>query len=586
VGTPTPPSTGSSAPPSSSVEASAEPAPASRPSSRAFVATMTVGDLGMLLAHSPLAHAFFIEAVEDASDRGVEAQASPSPAEDWPAKLGVAASTRVVVEGSELDARAAAAAGRWRLYDPSLPRDVVGASLAEEPAAKKQGFVMSRVTVASAETKLPELVAGAFRAESAPTPVEGGRMFTRRAGDAVVVRTVGGATEVARVVGTSPITPSDAKRVLQALDAWERPPAESGALRVELRPPAMSLASFWLVTSRGVGPATVDPFSAARALEEGKVALMVDAPEYEPRYAKVVVEVGPTVVATADLAGSTPPPDPRLWSTDGADVEIDGARGKLSVNGELLFDWPLLPKSVRGNPYRAHEIDRMVTRPTSRALLLGGELPFYLARLTVEQMEQVGQPTRRFMRRFERVGCVSLVDRGGALACFGLVDASATEEQIGCALEPEDRGCATAARLVRDKPVGRAGFWIMRRKVGDRTVLLAARSVDDVKALKPKVVKGKRAAFVADVPPESLGSIPSLADSAFHLEGKLAGSSLVFEARPIAMPSASSAAALTLQTRADPFGSARSTVIRLPRKGTGKPPKPADPPGSVFDQRH
>lgn len=483
--------------------------------------------------------------------------------------LGVAPETPVVVEGLELDARAAAAAARWRLYDPTLPQDIVGASLAEEPAAKKEGFVMSRFTVASTESKLPALVEAAMRADGSATPVEGGELFVTQTGEAVVVRTIAGATEVARVVSSSSLGATDARRVLAALDAWQHPIPESAAPRIELTPPALSLASFWLVTAKGVSPSSVDPVAAARALQEGKIALMVDAPQYEARYSKVVIELEPSFRATVELASRTAPIDPALFSTSGADVDIVGSEARVAINGALLYAWPLLPKTIDGNPYRAQDVDRFVSRNTTRSLLLGGDLPVYWMRKAMEHIEELGQPTLAFMRRFERLGCAKMPGPNGVITCFGLLVASASEEEASCALEREDHGCATTARLVRDKPIARYGYQIVRKKLEGRTVILASRDVSGVTQVKIAIPTGTRPAFTLDSISE--GSADTPWDEPFRMVGSLRTGKVVFEATSLPLPKPSTP---------------KPTVIRGVTPGHGKPKFKPPPRPDPLDARH
>lgn len=522
------------APPAGSVTASSvatsapvDAPPASRPSTRALRASLTAADLSLVTRRSPFATTVIRDTI------GVDAR-SIAPDHDWPRRLGVDPSTRIELEAAELDAVAAEAALRWSSYDPSLPRDVVGSSLVEEPAAKKRGFVMARASIRSRDALLVALCEEKMRAVETRIPIEGGTLFLPSTGDAVVARRVGDVQQVARIVGPSPLAPSDAKRIVAALDAWAEPEAGFGPPRFELDPRSFSLAAFWLGTATGLARAGTDPYRAARALQESKIALAVDAPDGAPRYGRATLTLDAGATLEAQLSASAPDLEPAALRTQGAELLVGGASARVSVNGALLFAWPLLPKGA-GNPYRAWQLESAVSKPSWRAALLGPELPFYLARDTVEKMDGVAPHTLAFMRRFERLGCATL-EKSGGLVCYGLMEKGATEASSACALEKDDGPCAPAARVALDRPTPKAGLFVTRKKVGDRWVLAAARTKEDFVGLKLSVVEGQRDPLVADVPARGLAGLEPLRDRPFHVAAGIVGRTLrakAFESAPL-----------------------------------------------------
>ena len=214
---------------------------------------------------------------------------------------------------------------------------------------------------------------------------------------------------------------------------------------------------------------------------------------------------------------------------------IAGTNGRVSVNGALLYAWPLLPKGP-GNPFRASQVEEAVRKPSWRAALLGADLPIYLARDAVEKVSAVAPHTLAFMRRFERLGCATLEKTGG-LVCFGLMEKGATDASSACALEKDDGPCAAAAKVPLDRPTPRAGLFVTRKKVRDRWVLVAARTKPDLASLALSVVEGPRGPFAAVVPARGLAGLAPLLDRPFQVDGAVVGRTLRFKAVETIAPS-------------------------------------------------
>lgn len=96
------------------------------------------------------------------------------------------------------------------------------------------------------------------------------------------------------------------------------------------------------------------------------------------------------------------------------------------------------------------------------------------------------------MRRFERLG---VADVEGRPLYLGLLRANATDEQAACALAASDETCGKADRLPSSGVASIRGFFVGRRKLAGRWVVVASPKKELAEKGRVEVVAGPRPAL-------------------------------------------------------------------------------------------
>lgn len=415
--------------------------------------------------------------------------------------LGVDRAGTATLEAFELDARSAAEAERLAHVDRAQPDAELADALVLESKRVQEGFVLTRLRVPAkpggalrrvVETALQRAHASQWRAPSADVSVLGFE-------EAIwILRDVPGALEVSIAMGQREIRGALVRSAVAALSAWGEgtlPRLDGDDFALVVHPAAIARAGAWIGVSRTAEVAfgeAIDPSQSRRILVEGfreaTQALRLDAPRGAPRYAEVRVAArGPRVVVRSSLAKDEPSFEPSSWSAS-VDTLVPGASSFVSINGALAYDWPLLPATDGLNPYlggAAHTAMR--ESGFAGYLLLLGDAPFFAARLSLELAEPLSQPTRPFLQRFERLG-VAMLPR--SVVHVGTLVASATEEKAACALSRVDEKCPKAERIPTKGALAQGGFYVSRRRIDDRWVLVASRDKAALDATKIELAHG------------------------------------------------------------------------------------------------
>ncbi len=436
-------------------------------------------------------------------------------------KLGVDGAGVVTLETFQLDDRAAALADKLGGVQPDRDDASFGARYVETyRAARTPGWFLSRVRVPTTNDVLGDRVESALTRRGGRRSVIADRDTAFTLGRSVWhVKSEPGALRVELAIGDRPTDGRDVRSALAALGWWSATAAPALAstetLSLRMRPSVVR-ESGSLLSSLQLGDdvaSTADPDAAqlffARVARESAALRGIDAPDGTPRYDSVVVTgTEKSYALTSTLSAGAEAFRPSDWSTQGADVAVDGATLTVAVNGPLLYGWKVIPTRAGVNPYYLRDINVEGGRagfPTE--LLLAGDAPFLLLREAMEEAEALGQATLPWMRKWERLGAVLVTPAGGSADTlyFGLLPASTTEEAAACALSRQETRCAPAERLKPKVVTSREGFRVTRRKIDGRWVVLASRSEVILKTAVVHVKSGARPAYAASLDPAAFG---------------------------------------------------------------------------------
>jgi hypothetical protein len=140
------------------------------------------------------------------------------------------------------------------------------------------------------------------------------------------------------------------------------------------------------------------------------------------------------------------------------------------------------------NPYRGHAANDAIHEAGAAGMLvIAGDAPFVAARIALETAEELGQPTKAFMRRFERLG-VAHVER--SIVYVGLVADGADEEHVACALSRTGERCGKDERIPDKGITTVRGYSVARRRIDGRWLILASRERKAIGAAKVSLSQG------------------------------------------------------------------------------------------------
>jgi hypothetical protein len=423
--------------------------------------------------------------------------------------LGIDAAGTILLEGFELDARAESQLTRLQGFRPDLDPELLGEGLLSESRATQAGLVMGRVRV-------PVRPGGALRStleralsESGVRHVanlQGGGRAMATHDVVIVIQEEGSSLDVGFGLVRAGSAEARSRLVVAALKAWAKPkartldPTEHAVLTV--RPGAVGKSGLIMGMIQTFGAVRdLNPSQsrrmAAQGFREAAQNLRIDAPDGFPRYDHATLTLkGKTLELVAHLSRETAKLDDAAWKTDGTVVDFPAADLLLSVNGSLLYGWPMLPPGDGKNPYRGRDLDNVLDDAgISGPVVLGPDMPFFVARAVVEGAENIGQRTLPFMRRFERIGATGIAGDGDPL--FFAILAANDEERAKCALAVAETKCKKTDEIPAGKISKRDRFHVERKKVAGRWLFLASENKDNLSKLPAKLSQGARSAYEA-----------------------------------------------------------------------------------------
>ncbi len=515
-------------------DASAEAVPApvvarARPSAEALVGRVRVS--AIVAARKllpPFAAKDFGNEITDelGLDRGI------LTAPDALQKLGIDQAGTITFETFELDEAGAAMGAKLHgLAQVPDDEDLSQSILHEHARTARPGWFMTRVRVPVSGDAFGDLLdRGLGRRGARRTEIRSGEVaytlgravwHTKRDGDSMLVE----------LALSERLTEArDVRDALGALGAWSpttsQPLLAGEDLVVRMVPSAMTTAGFFLAMQplgEKIDKIT-DPQALRRTLanayRNARSFDTLDAPEGKPRYASVVItQSGDKTTLTSTFAADTEPPRAEDWADSGVDFTVDGSALGFSINGPLLYGWKMIAGRDGVNPYYGHDIGRTAERADFLApFLFVGDAPFLFGRAAMEQIEQVGHATLPFVRKWDRVGAAVTTGPWMGIDMFnvafvGILPKTATEENAACALARDDKKCAAKDRLRPNAVANRAGWFVMRKKIDGRWVVMVSRNEASLKTLPIHVTEGARSPFIAMIDPKRTAQILGLTGS-------------------------------------------------------------------------